>query len=147
MFCSKTKRNRKIEINHNLNSHKNKARELLTSEEGLYHRSQRPIEPEAVFGQGKSNKAYDRFRRFDKDLIVIDYNVLPSPSISANSATKGGLCPKMDIIRLFALNLLVCSYFLPKNISQMTVLLFFLRLNAKSLPDFFVKKRAFGTAS
>ena len=53
----------------------------------------------------------------------------------------------MDKIRLFALNLLVCSYFLPKNISQMTVLLFFLRLNAKSLPDFFVKKRAFGTAS
>ena len=30
------------------------ARELLTSDEGLMHRSRRPIEPEAVFGQSST---------------------------------------------------------------------------------------------
>ena len=37
---------------------------LLTSEEGLIHRSQRPIEPEAVFGQMKADMHYRRFRHF-----------------------------------------------------------------------------------
>ena len=37
---------------------------LLTSEEGLKHRSQRPIEPEAVFGQMKADMHYKRFRHF-----------------------------------------------------------------------------------
>jgi hypothetical protein len=47
----------------------------LTSEEGLYHRSKRPIEPEPVFGQGKSNKQYYRFRHFGTDLITMDFAV------------------------------------------------------------------------
>jgi hypothetical protein len=38
-----------IHVNHRLNRYKRKARELLLSEEGLHHRSRRPIEPEAVF--------------------------------------------------------------------------------------------------
>ena len=103
MFCSKTKRNRKIEINHNLNSHKNKARELLTSEEGLYHRSQRPIEPEAVFGQGKSNKAYNRFRHFGKDLILMDY------AIFATSFNLGKLCNKRQAMSKNGQNPPFCS--------------------------------------
>ncbi|PLB85195.1 IS5/IS1182 family transposase, partial [Dysgonamonadaceae bacterium] len=45
-LCYKAKGNRRIEVNHNLNRHKQKVRELLTSPEGLFHRSQRPIEPE-----------------------------------------------------------------------------------------------------
>lgn len=36
-------------------------REKLTSDVGLYHRSTRPIEPEAVFGQLKSNNRFNRF--------------------------------------------------------------------------------------
>jgi hypothetical protein len=60
------KGNRKIEINHNLNCHKDRVRQLLTSTEGIYHRSRRPIEPETVFGQSKSNKGYSRFRHFNK---------------------------------------------------------------------------------
>jgi hypothetical protein len=74
-LCYNAKRNRKIEVNHNLNRHKEKVRQLLTSEEGLYHRSRRPIEPEAVFGQGKSNKQYFRFRHFGKDLITMDFPI------------------------------------------------------------------------
>ena len=44
-LCHKAKGNRRIEINHKLNRYRNKAREMLTSKEGLLHRSRRPIEP------------------------------------------------------------------------------------------------------
>ncbi|MEI3119035.1 MAG: transposase [Parabacteroides johnsonii] len=40
--------------------------ELLTSEEGIKERGRRCIEPEAVFGQMKSNMAYRRFRHMGK---------------------------------------------------------------------------------
>lgn len=66
-LCHKARENRTIDVNHNLNRHRDKTRELLTSEEGLVHRGRRPIEPEAVFGQSKSNKGYDRFRHFNND--------------------------------------------------------------------------------
>ena len=58
--CHKSKRNRQIEVNHTLDDYKARARELLTSEQGLTHRSNRPIEPEAVFGQIKE---CGKFRR------------------------------------------------------------------------------------
>ncbi len=57
--CHKAKGNR--EINHRLNELKSKARELQLSPEGLQHRSNRPIEPEAVFGQLKNNNKFNRF--------------------------------------------------------------------------------------
>jgi uncharacterized coiled-coil DUF342 family protein len=60
-MCHQAKGNRRIEINHRLNELKNKARKLLTSEEGLKHRSKRPIELEAIFGQLKSNNNLNRF--------------------------------------------------------------------------------------
>ena len=47
--CHKSKANRIIEVNYNLNRYKQKARERLMSEEGIYHRGRRCIEPEAVF--------------------------------------------------------------------------------------------------
>lgn len=60
-MCHKAKGSRRIEVNHRLNELKEKARELLTSEEGLKHRSKRPVEVEAVFGQLKSNNQFNRF--------------------------------------------------------------------------------------
>lgn len=74
-LCFKAEGDRRIEVNHKLNRHKERARELLTSEEGLYHRSRRPIEPEAVFGQSKYNKQYYRFRHFGKELIAMDFSI------------------------------------------------------------------------
>lgn len=72
-LCYKAKGDRRIiEVNHRLNEYKRKARELLTSEEGLRHRGRRCIEPEAVFGQMKSNMAYRRFRHFGKDKVTMD---------------------------------------------------------------------------
>lgn len=74
-LCHNAEGNRRIEVNHNLNRHKHKARELLTSQEGLLHRSRRPIEPEAVFGQTKANKHYYRFRHFGKDKVMMDFAI------------------------------------------------------------------------
>ena len=53
--------------------YRRKARERLTSERGLEHRSKRPIEPEAVFGQMKYNMHYKRFRHFGKDKVTMDF--------------------------------------------------------------------------
>ena len=69
----KRKGNREIEVNHRLMEYKRKARERLTSERGLEHRSNRPIEPEAVFGQIKYNMHYKRFRHFGKDKVTMDF--------------------------------------------------------------------------
>lgn len=60
--CHKSKRNRQIEVNHTLDDYKARVRELLTSEQGLRHRSNRPIEPEAVFGQIKERGKFRRLR-------------------------------------------------------------------------------------
>ena len=60
--CHKSKRDRQIEVNHTLDDYKARARELLTSEQGLKHRSNRPIEPEAVFGQIKECGKFRRLR-------------------------------------------------------------------------------------
>ena len=49
-------------MNHKANSYREIARELLNSKEGLQHRSNRPIEPEAVFGNIKFNHGFKRFR-------------------------------------------------------------------------------------
>lgn len=73
-LCYKAKGDRRtIEVNHRLNGYKRKARELLTSEEGLKHRGRRCVEPEAVFGQMKFNMAYRRFRHFGKDKVTMDF--------------------------------------------------------------------------
>ena len=60
--CHKSKRDRLIEVNHTLDDYKARARELLTSEQGIKHRSNRPIEPEAVFGQIKECGRFRRLR-------------------------------------------------------------------------------------
>ena len=72
--CYRKKRgNREIEVSHRLIAYKQRARENLTSEKGLEHRSRRPIEPEAVFGQMKHDMQYKRFRHFGKDKVMMDF--------------------------------------------------------------------------
>ena len=60
--CHKSKLDRQIEVNHTLDDYKARARELLKSEQGLKHRSRRPVEPEAVFGQIKECGRFRRLR-------------------------------------------------------------------------------------
>ena len=99
--CYKKKNgNREIEVNHRLMEYKRKARERLTSEKGLQHRSKRPIEPEAVFGQMKYNMHYKRFRHFGKDKVTMDFaffaiafnikKMVAKARIQGNMPIKGG---------------------------------------------------------
>lgn len=72
-MCHQSKGNRIIEVNHNLNRHKEKVRALLTSVKGLEHRSKRPIEEEAVFGQLKSNNKFNRFTLRSLEKVEIEF--------------------------------------------------------------------------
>lgn len=60
--CHKAKGEREIKVNHTLNAYKEKIRTLLNSEEGIYHRGKRPVEPEAAFGDIKECGKFRRFR-------------------------------------------------------------------------------------
>jgi hypothetical protein len=75
-MCHKSIGNKKIEINHKLNEYKAKAREMLTSERGLFHRRKRPIEVEAVFGQLKSNNKFSRFTLRKMDKVNIEFGLM-----------------------------------------------------------------------
>lgn len=72
-MCHQSKGNRRIEINHRLNELKQKARILLTSEKGLKHRSKRPIEVEAVFGQLKNNNKFNRFTMRGLEKVELEF--------------------------------------------------------------------------
>ena len=74
--CHKAKDNRVIEVNHNLNKHKQKAREKLTSEEGIAHRKQRAQDVEAVFGNIKQNKGFRRFMLRGKEKVTVEFGFI-----------------------------------------------------------------------
>ena len=74
--CHKSLENRKIQYNHNLKRHKDRAREKLTSEQGVAHRSQRPVDVEAVFGNIKQNKKFTRFMLRGKDNVMIEAGLI-----------------------------------------------------------------------
>ena len=97
-------------MNHNLNEHKRKAREMLTSEEGLRHRSRRPIETEAVFGQIKYDWNYRRFRHKGKDKVYMDFAILAM----AHNLRKLMRKNKNEIVeRVFANLLRLCKRYWP----------------------------------
>ena len=116
-MCYKAKGDRRtIEVNHRLNEYKRKARELLTSEEGLKHRGRRCIEPEAVFGQMKFNMAYRRFRHFGKDKVTMDFaffaiafNIKKMCSKIAKQTKNGGNKPH------FGLYMNISRFLSPEN--------------------------------
>lgn len=116
-LCYKAKGDRRtIKVNHRLNQYKRKARELLTSEEGIRHRGRRCIEPEAVFGQMKSNMAYRRFRHFGKDKVTMDFaffaiafNIKKMCSKIEKQAKNGENTPH------FGLFLLISRFSSPEN--------------------------------
>ena len=74
--CTKARGNRQIEVNHTLNEYKRQVRELLTSERGLYHRSKRPIEPEAVFGQIKNAHHFRRFHLRSLKKVNVEFGLV-----------------------------------------------------------------------
>jgi len=73
----------------------------LTSQKGLEHRRQRAIEPEAVFGQVKSNNKFNRFTmrglgktRLEFGLMALAHNLrklVARKNADKNSASKSKL--------------------------------------------------------
>ncbi len=74
--CTKAKGNRIYEENLNLMKQKKLVRELLTSERGLEHRSKRPIEPEAVFGQIKYDCGFKRFTLKSIPKVSVEFGLI-----------------------------------------------------------------------
>ncbi len=125
-LCYKAKDDRRtIEENHRLNAYKRKARELLTSEEGLKHRGRRCIEPEAVFGQMKFNMAYRRFRHFGKDKASMDFaffaiafNIKKMCSKIAKQTKNGGNTPHFGLFLLISRILVAGNRISWKNLQK-----------------------------
>ena len=67
---------RTIEVNHRNNAYRAKARELLMSNQGLIHRSKRPIEPEVVFGNIKFNHGFKRFRLKSTEKVSVEWGLV-----------------------------------------------------------------------
>jgi hypothetical protein len=74
--CNKSRGNRKIEINNNLNRYKSIIKEKLNSERGRKYRSQRPVDVEAVFGIIKGNRNYRKFLLRGLEKVEIEVGLL-----------------------------------------------------------------------
>lgn len=74
--CHKSKGNRIIEINENLEKHKQEAYGLLNSEKGIEKRKQRCHDVESVFGNIKQNHGFRRFMLRGKEKVAIEWGLL-----------------------------------------------------------------------
>lgn len=74
--CHRAKGNRKIEVNPRLIDYKEIIKERLNSQRGKQYRSQRPIEPEAVFGNIKNNQGFRRFMLRGLEKVEIEAGLL-----------------------------------------------------------------------
>lgn len=94
--CHKAKGNGIIQVNRNLERHKQKARELLTSEEGIKKRGQRCVDVEGTFGQLKQNKGFRRFLLRGLEKIDVELGLL---CIGMNIARKKeGLAAALGLV-------------------------------------------------
>lgn len=75
-MCHQMDGNRVIEVNHRLNQLREQANQLLNSPEGKAHRSKRPVEVEAVFGQVKSNNRFTRFTFRGLEKVGLEFGLM-----------------------------------------------------------------------
>lgn len=100
-MCHKGKGNRLIEVNHRLNELKAKARQLLNSDKGKYHRSKRPVEVEAVFGQMKSNNRFTRFSLRSLAKADIEFGLMALAHNLRKLAAKAQKAGKKNLFDLY----------------------------------------------
>lgn len=122
-MCHKSKYNRQIEVNHKLEEYKKTVRELLMSGEGLEHRSKRPVEPEAVFGQIKECGKFRRLRlrgingaKIEFGLKAIAHNLGKMARTIAKNSIKSKFFA--DLYLFFAL---LCLYIDLKSIKMISI--------------------------
>ena len=65
-----------IDVNHQADKYRTEAKRLLTSERGLYHRSNRPIEPESVFGDIKQSHGFKRFKLKSNRKVKVEFGLV-----------------------------------------------------------------------
>jgi transposase len=100
--CFNGKGNRIIELNHKLIDYRKQAKERLTSKEGLYHRSKRPIEPESVFGQIKYNNLFNRFTLKGLPKIEVEFGLIAISHNLRKIAQKASGLPKNKLFQHFS---------------------------------------------
>ena len=74
-MCHSSKGNRSIERNHNLERHREKARELLKSDEGIKKRKRRCYDVEAVFAHMKHAHQFRRFTLKSLKKVEIEFGL------------------------------------------------------------------------
>ena len=74
--CHKSKENRIIEVNENLNRLKQNAFEKLNSEEGIQRRKKRCYDVEPVFGNIKQNHGFRRFMLRGIEKVGIEWGLI-----------------------------------------------------------------------
>ena len=74
--CFKAQGNRSIERNHNLERHKQQARELLLSEIGIQRRKQRSADVEPVFAHLKHNNGFRRFSLKGLQKVELEFGLM-----------------------------------------------------------------------
>lgn len=74
--CHKSKGNRIIEINENLNRLKKQAYDLLNSQEGIERRKKRCFDVEPTFGNIKQNHGFRRFLLRGKEKVEIEWGLI-----------------------------------------------------------------------
>lgn len=124
--CNKSKRDRQIEESHTLDDYKARARALITSEQGLKHRSNRPIEPEAVFGQIKECGKFRRLRqrgltgaKIEFVLKALAHNLRKLALTRAKSSFLLKFLPQLNTCQLYPGNLSV--YFIKYDAWEINV--------------------------
>lgn len=86
--CHKAKGNRTIEINANLNKHKQQAKENLQSEQGIKYRKKRCCDIEPIFGNIKNNHQFKRFMLRGLKKVTVEVGLL---SIAQNLRKKSAI--------------------------------------------------------
>ena len=96
--CHKSKENRLISRNAELENYKTKARKLLLTEQGIKKRGRRCVEVEGSFGQLKQNKGFRRLMLRSKEKVEIEIGLLAMSMNLAKLAKHkakpmGEVCP------------------------------------------------------
>ncbi len=74
--CHKSKGNRIIQVNEQLNLQKQRAHQLLNSEEGIRRRKKRCYDVEPVFANIKQNHGFRRFMLRGTEKVEIEWGLL-----------------------------------------------------------------------
>jgi transposase len=90
--CHKAKGNRTISINHNLNKHKQQAKENLQTEQGIEHRKKRCWDTEPIFGNIKNNHKFTRFMLRGLQKVNVEVGLL---SLAQNIRKKVAINTKI----------------------------------------------------